>query len=164
MTQSTASQEPPQWWPARDRVSVYVAAVVLAVAVYLASLKEGSFVDEKLRQIQEALINIGFNGVVNSTIEAVPVFESRKAKIVALCVMLAGLACASYRLWERFTAYLQRQEEDARIPTPAKTPQFTKRLSRDEYELQKMEHTRKELEKLTASEEFEKHMKNKQRS
>ena len=54
-------------------------------------------------------------------------------------------------------ACIERLDEDAIVPTQTETRRYTERLAPEAYEMQKMEYTRKQLEKLTASEEFKRH-------
>ena len=48
-------------------------------------------------------------------------------------------------------------DEDEVVPSSAETRACCERINNDTYELQKMEYTRKQLEKLTASEDFKRH-------
>ena len=72
--------------------------------------------------------------------------------MLALIVVVSVWMISELRLLLK--RWLDKKSLEASTPEAGQTPCFTRRLTMEEYELQKMETTRKELEKLTASEEF----------
>lgn len=80
--------------------------------------------------------------------------------MLKLCVLAVLLACAvvcGCHLTKWTNKRIEELDSDFDIPTAQETKSFAKRIDSEEFEVQKMEFTRKQLEKLTASDAFKRH-------
>ena len=89
-------------------------------------------------------------------VDAVPV-QKQPLKVLIVVLLIIVSSILLYKACIVADGCIERLDEDAIVPTPTETRRYTERLAPEAYEMQKMEYTRKQLEKLTASEEFKRH-------
>lgn len=157
-----AKTAPIQRWTTMDKPVVYVGAVVAAVAVYAACTFENPL-SNSIMQTRNTLLSVGQQGILSSLLEVIPV-ECYQIKLVILVFISVTLSLCLYKATLGANKCIERIDNEARIPKPNQTKSFVARLEPQQYELQKMENTRKELEKLTGSEEFKRHQSKQRRS
>ena len=147
--QKESKQGQPTRWTALDQPKVYAAAVAVALLTYsaIAFTSSTSLVNRAVLQTNKTLILISEEGLVSS-------WQEEPKAVSCLFLTCAMLAFGVVALWKA------THREAGRA---ASARQFTPRLSLEQYELQKMETTRIELEKLTASAEFKRHQEAKKR-
>ena len=151
-----AKKQEPTKWVSIDKPAVYILAALLAVAFFVAVSEQGSYIEGVFFAANEKLLEVGYQGLWKSTLEAIPV----QSMVLKLLILACGVVCMVVLLYLGCTWADQQIEEmdvDAITPTADETKSYTQRVHSEEYELQKMEYTRKQLEKLTASEEFKRH-------
>lgn len=148
-----ANKQEPHRWQTIEQPIVYALAAVSAIVVYVVLLYEENPVSKAYKSSREKLIDIGADGLSSGLLNAIPV-ENRGLKLVILLVIAACVAKYIHTLAKWLNRAIEFCDRDADIPTALETQSFTKRIDVEEFEAQKMEYTRKQLEKLTGSEEF----------
>ncbi len=147
---------PPQRWMCINQPIVYLGAIVAAVGVYAACTYSSS-VSESLLQKHEALVDLGYQGLLTTMLELIPV-QRYELKLVILIFITVTVGMCLHKLTLGANKCIEKIDSESMYPKVKETKSFVEtRLSSEQYELQRMENTRIELEKLTASEEFKRH-------
>ena len=149
-------KQEPNRWVTIEKPGVYVTCLVLAIALSIAYCLEDSSLEASLAQTNERLLEIGYKGIFTSMLDAIPV-NKRPLKVLIVALLITASAVLLYKACIVADGCIERMDADAIVPTPTETRRYTERLAPEAYEMQKMEYTRKQLEKLTASEEFKRH-------
>ena len=139
-----------------DSPLIYVIAAALAISVFLDFGRgQQSIVNSSYMSVRAALIEFGEKGLRASLIDLINVDSQPVQWAIAVSAIVMNIIMLRY-LWNWINdSQMDGLDQDSqRVPTAEETKAFTTRLTPEQYEFQKMEFTRKQLENLTGSDEF----------
>ena len=115
-----------------DQSFVYIIASLSALAVYMNSLKDDSIVSLALTWARDLLLDIGYAGVWTWGFETFQI-ESRWARWAILILILTFNVFVAIRL-NHFIKQFDLRFFGTATPSADQTPQFTERLTMQQYE------------------------------
>lgn len=146
-----------QRWSSIERPCVYYGAGLAAVCLYICLTVEEGKIQTALTRVNQALLELGEVGLYQSAMQAIPLehYLLKLIIVMACCILLVkGLFIVSTFANRK----IDDMDSDAKTHTASQSCSYAQRVTVEQYELTKMEHTRKQLEKLTASKEYQKFM------
>ena len=144
-----------------DKPHIYGGVFLFSIAVYIDSLKQDSLINRAIESAAAFFLDLGERGFL-PTLRAACSTDSLLCK---LCVCALALALFGWVI-VRVVHYINSggQWGSSQIEDCSAAQRLRPLLTPRQFELQKMETTRIELEKLTGSEEFKRHQASKKKT
>jgi len=132
----------PQRWSTIEKPAVYICATIAAILLYVGLTMKDSQLESGMIASNEALIELGERGLYATVVDAVPV-EPFAFKILSIIIGTGLLAIGVWQVSILADQKIEDMESDAQTPTAQQTHSYAKRSTVEEYEMTKMEYTRK---------------------